>query len=103
MIRAEQFAPGQLQARNIYLWRVEQWRLHADIIPFDGSRSFQVRYRGAAGPSYLWEAASGLRWDLGGTSYPTPEDALVALLAAPIPSWLVRDELLPTENDPCPS
>ena len=75
---------------------IDCWRKYAQIQPL--TNGYEVVFQGAAGPSYLMEIEGALVWDLEGTIYRTAEHALLALLRAPIPPWLVRVELLPSER-----
>jgi len=76
---------------------IDCWRRYAEIQPLmDG---YEVVFQGAAGPSCLVEVEGALIWDLEGTIYRTAEQALLALLRAPIPPWLIRIELLPSEHN----
>ena len=72
---------------------VDCWRKYADIVPVPGG--YEVHFKGAAGTSALRSGFGVLVWDLYGDVYATAEQALLDLLRAPIPPWLIRVELLP--------
>lgn len=77
---------------------VNAWRRQAEIIPdymppfprADTKPSCEVRI----GNSFLRRAGRFLFWDVYGTDFRTPEEALLALLDAPVPPRMVKTHMI---------
>jgi hypothetical protein len=77
---------------------INAWRREAEIIPdymppypcTDTKPSCEVRI----GNSFLRREGRFLFWDMYGTDFGTPEEALLALLNAPVPPWMLQRHMI---------
>lgn len=83
---------------------VNAWRKHAEIVPKHMPRfpdaETHPRCVVRLGDSFLRYSEGprqGVFWDMYGDDFLTPELALIALLQAPVPPWLVRRLSTPDE------